>query len=128
MWHLLQLYKHIPVSMCIVTRNVKCVFLLWRHLLCTLESITHFSANINCPFPDLRVQAHPCSASCTLPHVHSWSVRSCDLLLPLKSSAPLWGQYAQALHHCVDNSCPQATSRGYEGDEHSPAGLKPVVG
>ena len=24
MWHLLQLYKHIPVDMCIMTRNVKC--------------------------------------------------------------------------------------------------------
>lgn len=60
MWHLLQLYKHIPVSPCIVTRNVKCVFLLWSPSFCTLEPVTHFSANINCPFLGLSVQAHPC--------------------------------------------------------------------
>lgn len=70
----------------------------------------------------------PARPAVPFPYFHSWQVRSCDLLLPVKLPVPLWGQYARALHHCVDNSCPQATSLGYEGDEHSPVGLKPVVG
>lgn len=52
--------------------------------------------------------------------------RSCDLLLPEKSRAPVWASVSVPCI-TVDNSCPQATSLGYEGNEHRSLGLEPVI-